>query len=131
MPTDYQCEACNLAVQIGWFHYHNSPDGYSAATLGFCQKCGTIHKMEHNSDLDRPDRLFSQSGPLSIAESGMRGISYRIPLRDWSAVADSLSCGHCGAKDEVLFASLKNTPEVETCPRCGSTRMKKLNTWIT
>ena len=131
MPTDYQCEVCNLGLQIGWFHYHKSPYGYWAATLGFCRKCGTIHKLEHAPDNALPNRLFTQPGPLPIAESGIKGITYRIPLQDWAAVADSQLCGHCGAQGEVLFGSLRSDPSVEKCPRCGSTRMKKLNSWIT
>jgi len=131
MPTDYHCEACNLAVQIGWFHYHSSPDGYWAATLGFCQKCGTIHQLEHASDATLPDRMFAQPGPLPIAESKMKGVTYRVPLQDWTPFGESRACGHCGAQNEVLFAKVKSTPAVELCPRCGSTRMKKLNSWMT
>ena len=131
MPTDYHCGACNLAIQIGWFHYHNSADGYWAATLGFCQKCGTIHKQEHASGGDLLDRMFAQSGPLSIAESEMKGIAYLIPLQAWTALGESRSCGHCGARSELLFGSIEKTPAVEICPRCGSTRMEKLNSWMT
>jgi hypothetical protein len=131
MPTDYHCEACNLAVQIGWFHYHSSPDGYWAATLGFCQKCGTIHQLEHASDATLPDRMFAQPGPLPIAESKMKGVTYRVPLQDWTPLGESRACGHCGAQNEVLFAKVKSTPAVELCRRCGSTRMKKLNSWMT
>ena len=130
MPTDYHCEACNLAVQIGWFHYHSAPDGYWAATLGFCQKCGTIHKVEHGSNNDLPDRVFAQPGPLPIAESKMEGVAYRIPLQEWIALGESLSCGHCGAS-KVLFGSIEESPVVEICPRCGLPRMKKLYSWMT
>src|SRR5882762_5870171 len=111
MPTDYHCESCNLVIQIGWFHYHNSADGYWAATLGFCQKCGTIHKLEHASNDALPERMFP-NGPLPIAGSEMKGVTYRIPLQEWTAFGESRSCGHCGAENEVLFGSIERTPAV-------------------
>jgi|SRR3954447_20272149 hypothetical protein len=130
MPTDYHCEACNLVVQIGWFHYHNSADGYWASTLGFCQKCGTIHSREHASDDALPDRFFTQPGPLSIAESNIKGIPYRIPLQQWRPLREPSSCGHCRAI-ELVFCAIDEAPVVENCPRCSSPRMKELYTWIT
>jgi len=131
MPTDYQCEACNLAIQIGWFHFHSDAKGYWAATLGFCQKCGTIHRVDHASNEALPDVVSAQPGPLSIAESEMKGVDYRIPLQDWADVTDSRQCGHCGALNAVLFGDINVTPVVETCPRCSSPRMKKLYSWMT
>ena len=131
MPTDYQCEACNLAIQIGWFHYHNSSDGYWAATLGFCQKCGTIHMLEHANDDALPERMFAQPGPIPIAESEWKAVTYRIPLKEWTALGASRACGHCGAQDAVLFAKINTDPDVKQCPRCCSPRLKKLNSWMT
>jgi hypothetical protein len=131
MPTDYQCEDCNLAVQVGWYHFHHSDSGYWAATLGFCQKCGTIHQQQHPSDDTLPERIIAQPGPLEIAESEWKAIAYRIPLQDWMAVSESQSCGHCGAQGEVRFVGARETPVVEVCPRCRSTRIKRLYSWIT
>jgi len=131
MPTDYQCEACKLAIQIGWFHYHSAPDDYWCAQLGFCRKCGTIHKLEIPPDGTFPERIFTQPGPLQVAESGIQGIPYRIPLQDWKVVGDRQFCGHCGELGGVLFGSLKETPLVAICPRCGSSPMKRLHSWMT
>src|SRR5688572_861994 len=129
MPTDYHCEACNLVVQIGWYHYHNSDDGYWAATLGFCQRCGTIHRMEHAcNESGLADRLFAQLGPLGLGGSKMEGLTYSVPLQDWIALEQSRSCAHCGTSNEILFES---SATIEICPQSDSPQMKKLLSWMT
>lgn len=47
MPSDYQCNACNLRFSIGWFHYHVFGSGYGSSTLIVCSKCGAQHSVEH------------------------------------------------------------------------------------
>jgi len=132
MPVDYQCDACNLAFQIGWYHYHRSIDGYWSATLGFCQKCGTIHKVEHASKGALPDRMFAQAGPLEITASPFKGVTYQISRQDWRPMNDLHSCGHCGA-NELLFETkrMRTTPKVTVCPRCGSSSIKELAFLVT
>jgi len=128
MPTDYHCESCNLVVQIGWYHFHKTDGCHWAATLGFCKRCGTIYRLIHGKpDSGHSDLADRQPCPLSIAESKMKGLSYSVPLEDWIPVGATGLCGHCGAFNELFF---KEDP-IPTCPRCASSRMKKLNSWLT
>lgn len=130
MPTDFQCESCNLVVQSGWFHYH-SYDKYWAATLSFCETCGTIHMLQHSTDKSSPDLMLAQPEPISIAESRFKGIHYSVPLQDWIERGESRSCGHCEARTGIHFGEMSNTLSPNSCPRCGAVPMKRLNSWIT
>jgi ribosomal protein L7/L12 len=45
MPVRYRCTSCAFVANIGWYHYHSWTDGFFAATLLLCVRCGARHKI--------------------------------------------------------------------------------------
>src|ERR1035437_9151531 len=66
MPQSFYCKACKLGFAVGWYHYHDSPDGYGAETLLVCSACGTMHSIQHPDPVFIPvlGGLFHKSGKL-------------------------------------------------------------------
>ncbi len=84
MPTEWECDSCQLFFVTGWFHYHIFSSGYAAETNLVCRWCGTMHTLKHAITLtprerdemevsasalpkkQLPDRMFAQREPLFV-----------------------------------------------------------------
>jgi len=127
MPTDYRCSDCGLGLCVGWFHFHGPCEDYWAATLGFCRKCGTIHRLLHSSKKG-PDKVSAAVGPVLASESALPGVGYVVRPQEWKDVEKADTCAHCGANGQLCF---EQTETVESCPRCGCRSFTRLHSWIT
>lgn len=127
MPTDYRCTDCDLGLQVGWYHFHGPCESHWAATLGFCRRCGTVHRLLHSST-EGPDQLVSQSAPRTATNSDLPGMEFRVPLEEWENAGAIDRCAHCGTAGQICF---DETATLEICPRCGSKGVTRGCSWLT
>ena len=71
MPFYFRCDACELAFETGWFHYHEY-DEYGSETRLVCSNCGTLHRLQHAIGGDLPDLFAAQPRPLNVSTDAPR-----------------------------------------------------------
>jgi hypothetical protein len=160
MPSNFYCNACKLRFSVGWFHYHDSSDGYGAETLLVCSACGTMHTVQHPTPVFRPilwglfqkrvasekkDRLMAQESPLfaEVTDDSILGItgegreckiSHELcppSKHDYMKGFIDLAPVECHYCQRKATLVKEWSMQNVRCPACGKPELSHQQTWMT
>lgn len=132
MPKDFRCKACDYAISVGWYHYHEFMDGYAGRTRFACGGCGANQYVEHPAPLSKKDhRHMYHSERYQYEErSGLvlpRGerLCCEFAFEDY----DDFVCPVCGKSgDSITEESVRKATPL--CGLCGQP-YEFLGYWVT
>jgi len=160
MPNSFYCKACKLGFAVGWFHYHECPDGYGAETLLVCSACGTMHTIQHpafvsipvlgglfhkSGKSDKTDRLLAQDGPLFANSPEDPILGHLKEWRDCQTSHDLCPKSKYKYMQDFIdlapvkchhckrpFTLVKEWANQNVrCPGCGKPELSARDSWIT
>ena len=147
MPTEYECEECQLTFVSGWcLTGKRHPGGLEFLV---CKECGTQHKVESSPKSGVRFRVVAQPEPLTFFKSRTEiedAFEPNANRQEWVELFvietassepidessselqfEDITCAHCAMKGEVISAM----SDEDNCPRCKKDTLRLVMSWIT